>query len=137
MSLADQTCVPCRGGVLPLTRAQLAPLLRQLPRWKLASQARRPHHLEREFEFPDFKTALAFVDAIGAEAESQGHHPDLELGWGRVAISIHTHKIHGLAEADCILAARIDRIHDGSPTRRTTKSRKTPAARTTSKRKTA
>jgi 4a-hydroxytetrahydrobiopterin dehydratase len=111
MSLADKTCLPCRGGLPPLTRAQLRPLLPQIARWTVVSQKRRPHHLSREFEFPDFKTALAFVDAIGAEAERQGHHPDLELGWGRVAVSIHTHKIHGLAEADCILAARIDRIH--------------------------
>ncbi len=48
---------------------------------------------------------------IGAEAEAQGHHPDLELAWGRVAVTLWTHKIDGLAEADFILAARIDRLH--------------------------
>ena len=115
LPLADQTCVPCRGGIPPMTRAQLEPLLKQIPRWELVEQGGRPHHLRREFGFPDFKTALTFVDAVGEEAEEQGHHPDLELGWGRVAVSIHTHKIDGLAEADCILAARIDRIHDSSP----------------------
>ena len=114
--LADQTCVPCRGGIPPLTRSQLQPLLAQIARWSVADRDGRPHHLHREFSFPDFKSALAFVDAIGAEAEAQGHHPDLELGWGRVAVSIHTHKIDGLVEADCILAARIDRIHDAPET---------------------
>lgn len=117
--LAEQTCIPCRGGVPPLTRPGLEPLLAQIPRWSVADRDGRPHHLRREFAFPDFKSALAFVDAIGAEAENQGHHPDLELGWGRVAVSIHTHKIDGLAEADCILAARIDRIHDRSTTEHT------------------
>jgi 4a-hydroxytetrahydrobiopterin dehydratase len=111
MSLADQSCVPCRGGVPPMTREQLAPLLGQIPQWTVVEADGRPHHLRREFRFPDFKHALAFVDSVGEESEAQGHHPDLELGWGRVAISIHTHKIDGLAEADCILAARIDRIH--------------------------
>jgi len=114
MSLADQSCVPCRGGVPPLTREQLAPLLKQIPHWTLVEEGGRPHHLRREFGFPDFKHALAFVDSVGEESEAQGHHPDIELGWGRVAISIHTHKIDGLAEADCILAAHIDRIHDPS-----------------------
>ena len=112
--LADQTCVPCRGGVPPLTRTQLEPLLPQIPQWELVEEGGRPHHLRRKFSFPDFKSALAFVDAVGEEAEEQGHHPDIELGWGRVGITIFTHKIDGLAEADCILAARIDRLH--SPT---------------------
>ena len=112
LPLAEQTCVPCRGGIPPLTRERLAPLLPQIPGWEVVDRDGRPHHLRREFTFPDFKTALTFVDAIGEEAEEQGHHPDIELGWGRVAVSIHTHKIHGLAEADCILAAKIDRIHD-------------------------
>jgi 4a-hydroxytetrahydrobiopterin dehydratase len=71
----------------------------------------RGHHLRRTWSFPDFVTALAFVDRIGAEAERQGHHPDIELGWGRVVVSIHTHKVDGLTEADFVLAARIDRLH--------------------------
>jgi len=106
-SLADQDCVPCRGGVPPLTAAQIAPLATELPQWHVVAD----HHLEREFGFPDFATALAFVNAIGAEAESQGHHPDLQLGWGRVAVTLYTHKIGGLAQADFVLAARIDRLH--------------------------
>jgi len=118
MSLADQTCVPCRGGVPPFTRAQLEPLLPQIPQWELVEEGGRPHHLRRVFRFPDFKSALAFVDAVGEESEEQGHHPDIELGWGRVGITIHTHKIDGLAEADCILAARIDRLHAPSESQR-------------------
>ncbi len=106
MTLADQACVPCRGGVPPLTPEQIAPLARQVPEWQVLEQ----HHLRRQFGFPDFKSALAFVDAIGAEAEAQGHHPDLELAWGRVVVTLWTHKINGLAEADFIMAARIDRL---------------------------
>ena len=108
MALADQTCQPCRGGVPPLTAAEIAPLAAQVPGWKVV----RSHHLWREFTFGDFATALAFVNRIGAEAEAQGHHPDLVLGWGRVAVTLFTHKIDGLAEADFVLAAKIDRLHD-------------------------
>jgi 4a-hydroxytetrahydrobiopterin dehydratase len=106
MSLADETCQPCRGGVPPLGAAALAPLAAQVPAWTVV----RGHHLRREFEFPDFATALAFVNRIGAEAEKQGHHPDLELAWGRVAVTLFTHKIDGLAEADFVMAAKIDRL---------------------------
>jgi 4a-hydroxytetrahydrobiopterin dehydratase len=105
--LADQQCLPCKGGVPALTPAQIAPLAQQVPDWKLVNH----HHLEREFRFPDFATALAFVNEIGAEAERQGHHPDIELAWGRVGVKLFTHKIGGLAQADFVLAAKIDRLH--------------------------
>ncbi len=109
-SLADQNCIPCRGGVPPLTPAELAPLALQVPRWNVVSN----HHLEREFAFTDFASALAFVNAIGAQAEAQGHHPDLALGWGRVHVTLYTHKIDGLARADFVLAAKIDRLGAGA-----------------------
>jgi len=106
MSLADRTCEPCRGGMPPLSAERIAPLAAQVPQWEVV----RGHHLRREFSFPDFATALAFVNGVGAEAEAQAHHPDIELAWGRVLITLWTHKIDGLAEADFILAARIDRL---------------------------
>ena len=68
------------------------------------------HHIERVFKFPNFATALAFVNRVGAIAEAEGHHPDIELGWGRVAIKVYTHKIDGLTESDFILAAKIDAL---------------------------
>jgi len=107
VSLAEQDCVPCRGGIPPLTAEQITPLAVQTPGWSVVDD----HHITREFAFPDFATALGFVNAVGAEAEAQGHHPDLELAWGRVGVTMYTHKIGGLAEADFVMAARIDRIH--------------------------
>jgi 4a-hydroxytetrahydrobiopterin dehydratase len=67
------------------------------------------HHIGKTFVFPDFKTALAFVNRVGAVAEAEGHHPDLSLTWGRVDVKTYTHKIDGLTESDFILAAKIDR----------------------------
>ena len=109
MSLAEQTCEPCRGGVPPLTAAEIAPLAEQLPGWIVIEG----HHLQRGYAFGDFKQALAFVNAVGAEAEAQGHHPDLELAWGRVGVKLFTHKIDGLARADFIMAARIEGLFTG------------------------
>ncbi len=104
--LADRQCVPCRGGVPPLKGGQLKELSGKLPNWAVVDE----HHIERRYEFPDFKQALAFVNRIGEVAEEQGHHPDLCLSWGEVRVKLFTHKIDGLTESDFILAAKIDRL---------------------------
>ena len=105
--LAAKECVPCKGGVPPLDAAEREKLLQALgPNgWEVVAG----HHLRKEYKFPDFAQALAFTNKVGAVAEQQGHHPDLELGWGRVAITIWTHKIDGLTESDFVLAAKCDR----------------------------
>ncbi|HLY20574.1 MAG TPA: 4a-hydroxytetrahydrobiopterin dehydratase [Bryobacteraceae bacterium] len=104
ISLTDKHCVPCKGGVPPLRGEELQTLSSLLPDWKVVAE----HHLTKTFVFPDFKTALAFVNRAGAVAEAEGHHPDLLLTWGRVDVKTYTHKIDGLTESDFILAARID-----------------------------
>jgi 4a-hydroxytetrahydrobiopterin dehydratase len=104
--LADKTCVPCRGGVPPLKGRELQGFLKLVPEWQAVSE----HHLIREFKFPDFAQALAFVNRVGGLAEAQGHHPDILLTWGKAAITLWTHKIDGLTESDFIMAAKIDRL---------------------------
>jgi 4a-hydroxytetrahydrobiopterin dehydratase len=104
--LAEKSCIPCRGGIPPLTAEEIRPLEAQVREWTVVNR----HHLERKFTFSDFKTALDFVNKVGALAENQGHHPDILLAWGKVGITIWTHKIDGLTESDFILAAKIDRI---------------------------
>lgn len=107
MSLAEKHCVPCRGGVPALKGEVLESLKSQLPNWQVVDG----HHLTRSFTFPDFKTALEFVNRAGAVAEEEGHHPDLLLSWGKVDVKTWTHKIDGLTESDFILAAKIDRLY--------------------------
>jgi 4a-hydroxytetrahydrobiopterin dehydratase len=104
--LARKHCTPCRGGVPPLSGADLAAFQDRLPFWKVIEE----HHLAKSFLFPDFKGALDFVNRVGVLAELEGHHPDLCLSWGKVDITIYTHKIRGLSENDFILAAKIDEI---------------------------
>lgn len=106
MALAEKTCVPCRGGVPPLTADEIRPLAAEVPEWAVVDD----HHIQREFGFPDFRQALDFTVRVGELAESEGHHPDIHLAWGKVLVQTWTHKIDGLTESDFILAAKIDRL---------------------------
>ncbi|HWZ81570.1 MAG TPA: 4a-hydroxytetrahydrobiopterin dehydratase [Terriglobales bacterium] len=107
-SLADKTCIPCRGGTPPLKGLALTDFHRQLPEWNVVDE----HHLTRTYKFPDFKSALAFVNKVGELAEEQGHHPDILLAWGKVEITTWTHAVNGLTESDFILAAKVDRLRE-------------------------
>jgi 4a-hydroxytetrahydrobiopterin dehydratase len=106
MSLSDQHCIPCRGGVPPLKGEELEKMKSQVSGWQVVDG----HHLIKGYAFPDFVTALAFVNRAGEIAEREGHHPDLYLAWGKVEVKIWTHKIDGLTGNDFILAAKIDRV---------------------------
>jgi 4a-hydroxytetrahydrobiopterin dehydratase len=111
--LTQKHCVPCRGSTPPLTRAAITPLHAQVPKWEVVDDRR----LLRALAFRDFKTALAFVDRVGALAEEEGHHPDLHLSYGEVRVELWTHAIGGLSESDFILAAKIDLLADAAPGR--------------------
>jgi 4a-hydroxytetrahydrobiopterin dehydratase len=104
--LAQKECVPCRGGVPPLSGEEIAKLLPELNGWEVVNE----HHLKKSYPFTNFREALAFVNRVGELAEEQGHHPDITFGWGHAEILIWTHKIGGLTESDFILAAKIDRL---------------------------
>ena len=104
--LASRECVPCRGGVPPLKGDELKNLSTKIEGWSVVEE----HHLSKVFKLRNFQEALAFVNRVGELAEEQGHHPDICFGWGRVEITIWTHKIDGLTESDFILAAKIDQL---------------------------
>ena len=104
--LAKKTCIPCRGGVPPLKGAQLEDLQDKLKNdWEIINE----HHLEKEYSFKNIKEALNFTVKVGELAENQDHHPDIFLTWGKVKVTIWTHKIDGLTESDFIFAAKTDR----------------------------
>jgi len=106
--LAKQMCIPCRGGVSPLTGAQLEGMHRMLGHdWQCVNE----HHLEKEFRFKDFAAALAFTNAVGAIAEKQNHHPDILTAWAKTKVTIWTHKIDGLTESDFIFAAKVEEAY--------------------------
>lgn len=105
--LADRECVPCKGGVPPLRGEALQSLYARLGAgWDVVDD----HHLEKEFRFKNFRQALDFVNRVGELAERVNHHPDLHLAWGKVRVTLWTHKIGGLSEADFVFAAKVDRL---------------------------
>lgn len=103
--LAKKNCIPCRGGTPPLKGPELKFLNDKLGQgWQVLEE----HHLEKEYAFKNFKEALDFTVKVGELSEQQGHHPDIYLAWGKVKLTLWTHKIEGLSESDFILAAKID-----------------------------
>ena len=89
------------------SRVEAETLMVQVAGWELNAEAKA---ISKNFKFKDFAQALSFVNKIGEIAESEEHHPDIELGWGRVKISLTTHAIKGLSENDFIMAAKIDEL---------------------------
>lgn len=107
--LAKKKCIPCTGDVPPLKGHDLTLLLDQLGNgWSSIKE----HHLEKKYDFPNFRQALDFTSRVGELAEQQGHHPDIYLAWGKVILTVWTHKIDGLTESDFIFAAKADQELD-------------------------
>jgi 4a-hydroxytetrahydrobiopterin dehydratase len=102
--LAGRHCVPCHGGVPRLRGEEIESLLVELKNWEVFEE----HHLTKSYKFSNFADALKFVNRVGEIAEEEGHHPDINFGWGYADIKIYTHAIDGLSESDFILAAKID-----------------------------
>lgn len=103
--LTTLKCTACEGDVKPLTSKDFHPLLQEVPLWKVINGKQ----IEREFQFKDFKTALAFVNSVAKIAEKEKHHPDIFLhGWNKVRLTLYTHAIGGLSKNDFIVAAKVD-----------------------------
>lgn len=107
MGLDQQSCVPCRGGIPPLSAPEAAQFLQQTPGWELIDDATR---IRRTFRFDKFVPAMAFAQKVGELAEKQGHHPDITFGWGYCTVLFYTHKIRGLHENDFVMAAKVNAL---------------------------
>ena len=105
--LTQKHCVPCEGGMKPFNNEQVGEYLKQVPGWILSEDGKS---VSQKFKFKNFAEALAFVNKVGEIAEAEGHHPDIEFGWGYAEIESMTHAIKGLSENDFILAAKINQI---------------------------
>ena len=106
--LSEKKCVPCEGGIAPLTRPEAEKLLKKLQlHWQLTEDASA---LRREFRFENFYRTMSFVNALAHIANVEDHHPDLEAGYNYCRVRYSTHAIKGLSENDFICAAKIDRL---------------------------
>jgi 4a-hydroxytetrahydrobiopterin dehydratase len=104
--LATEHCEACEKGTPPLSEEQAAQLGARVPGWEREGNQR----LRREFKFPNFRDAFGFVARVALVAESEAHHPDIELGWGRAQFELTTHAASGLTRNDFVMAAKIDRL---------------------------
>ena len=106
--LSERRCVPCEGGVAPLSRVAAEEVLQRLDEnWQLALDATS---IQREFRFKDFFRTMSFVNAVAHVANIEDHHPDLEVGYDYCRVRYTTHAIGGLSENDLICAAKIDQL---------------------------
>ncbi len=106
--LSERRCVPCEGGVPPLTSAQASALRKKLhDDWKISDDSKS---LTRSLKFKDFYRAMSFVNALAHIANTEDHHPDLRVGYNYCDVTFTTHAIGGLSENDFICAAKLDRL---------------------------
>jgi len=106
--LTAKKCVPCEGGIDPLTREQAEGLMKQLQSdWRLSDDGKSIH---REWKFRNFFHTMSFVNAVAHIANAEDHHPDLEVGYGVCRLKYTTHAINGLSENDFICAAKVDAL---------------------------
>lgn len=107
--LSLKKCVPCEGGTPPFNEDEIAKhkklLDEEAPGWNISD-----NQLYKNYRFPDFKSALELTNKIGVIAESEGHHPEITLGWGFVKVVLWTHAVGGLSENDFIEAAKIETL---------------------------
>ena len=108
--LYQQKCTACRRDSPSVSGEEIKELKPEIPEWELVQDNGVPK-LDRTFKFPDFQQALAFTDAVGQLAESEGHHPKLTTEWGRVGVTWWTHKIRNLHRNDFIMAAKTDELY--------------------------
>ena len=107
MELSQKKCVACESTQKPFAREEAQTLLKQIKEWTLSGDAR---WLSKEFKFKDFAEAMKFAQKVADIAEEEGHHPDLQISWGKAGVELTTHNIKGLSENDFILAAKIDLV---------------------------
>ena len=111
-NLKDKRCIPCEGGTKPLIPEAVTRFMGQTPLWSFAGDSKS---IFRNFKFRDFKGAMAFVSEVADIAEFEGHHPDIDIRWNKVLLTLSTHAIKGLSENDFILASKIDAIETVGP----------------------
>tara|TARA_Y100000741_G_C18034910_1_gene469871 strand:- start:205 stop:549 length:345 start_codon:yes stop_codon:yes gene_type:complete len=108
--LKNKKCIPCEGGVVPFDISEIHKYQKKVDDWNIVKNDKGIFFLEKKFNFKNFKDSQKFINNVGKISEVEGHHPDINFGWGYAKINITTHAIEGLCENDFILAAKIDQI---------------------------
>ena len=106
--LAERRCVPCEGGVTPMSRTAAEEVMQRLDEgWQLADDGAS---IQREFRFRDFFRTMSFVNALAHVANLEDHHPDLSVHYNKVVVRYSTHSVGGLSDNDFICATKLDAL---------------------------
>ena len=108
--LSKKKCLPCEGGVVPFDISEIHKYQKKVDGWDIIQNEKKIFLLQKKFSFKNFIDSQNFINLVGKLSEEEGHHPDINFGWGYAVIKITTHAIEGLSENDFILAAKIDKI---------------------------
>ena len=112
MDLTKKHCVPCEGGMPPLSNEQEDEILHFVQDdnggWLLVRDG--THKIRRQFKFKDFKEAMIFVNKVAEIANKEDHHPNIKIVYNKVNLDLFTHALGGLSENDFIMAAKINKI---------------------------
>lgn len=107
MDLTGKKCVPCEGGMPPLTELQISEIRKNIkPDWVVLDNVK----IKKDYMFKNYKQTMSFVNKVAELAEEEGHHPVMHVYYSRVEIELWTHSINGLSENDFIMAAKIDTL---------------------------
>ena len=107
MKLSEKKCIPCEGGIPPLTQTEIAEYIKDVSiDWKIVDNIK----ITREFFFVSYRHTMDFVNKVANLAESEGHHPVVHIYFGRAVVELWTHSINGLSENDFILASKIEKL---------------------------
>ncbi len=105
-ALARERCAEIPAGTPALTTEEAGSLAAVISdEWRVHTG-----EIRREFTLKTFNAAFGLATRIALLAEAQGHHPEMEVGWGRLVVTLSTHSVGGLSRNDFIMAARIDRL---------------------------
>ena len=108
--LLKKKCMPCEGGVLPFDISEIHKYQKKVDGWDISKDIKEKFFLNKRFNFNNFKESQEFINKVGEISEDEGHHPDIYLAWGKVRLTVWTHKIDGLHQNDFIFAAKCERV---------------------------
>jgi 4a-hydroxytetrahydrobiopterin dehydratase len=103
--LAGKKCEACQPGMPAVDDARAAEYLKALPGWE-----RRGSEIVKQFNFKNYYETMSFVNAVAWIANTQDHHPDLEVGYNKCRVRYSTHAVKGLSPNDFICAAKIEQL---------------------------
>ncbi|MDO8413551.1 MAG: 4a-hydroxytetrahydrobiopterin dehydratase [Gallionellaceae bacterium] len=103
--LIGQKCVPCEGGIPPLSQDQVNRLIQQLDGWEQYDRI-----IGKTFEFKNYYQTMAFVNAVAWLSHREDHHPEMSVSYNKCHVEYSTHAINGLSENDFICAAKVDAL---------------------------